>query len=81
MIRSRVKIMDCVKTLHMIMRDPDELKRAQADFAAAWVNTAMQRKNKPPRARFVTTGRVAERLTCPAARRIILTTEKEWSGK
>ena len=74
----RINELDCVKTLHMIMRDPDELKRAQADFAAAWVNAAMQRKNKPPRARFIATGRAAERLTCPVARRIVLTTEKEW---
>ena len=71
--------MDCVKTLHMIMCDPDELKRAQADFAVAWAN-AIQRKNKPARARFEANGRVAERLTCPEARRIILTTEKKWSS-
>lgn len=72
--------MDCIKTLHMIMCDPDKLKRAQADFAVAWAN-AMQRNSKPPRARFMANGRTAERLTCAVARRIILTTEKEWSGK
>lgn len=72
--------MDCLETLHMIMRDPDELKRAQADFAVAWAN-AMQRNSKPPRARFIANGRAAERLTCPVARRIILTTENNWSMK
>ena len=70
--------MDCIKTLHMIMCSPDELKQAQADFAVAWVN-AMQRNSKLPRARFAANGRVAERLTCPVARRIILTTENNWS--
>ena len=70
--------MDCIKTLHMIMCSPDELKRAQADFAVAWAN-AMQRNSKPPRARFAANGGAAERLTCPEARRIILTTEKKWS--
>lgn len=70
--------MDCIKTLHAIMCDPDELKQAQADFSVAWVN-AMQRNSKLPRTRFAANGRAAERLTCPVARRIILTTEKEWS--
>ena len=70
--------MDCIKTLHAIMCDPDELKQAQADFAVAWVN-AMQRNSKPPHARFIANGRAAERLTCPEARRIILTTENNWS--
>jgi len=70
--------MDCIKTLHMIMCSPDELKQAQADFAVAWAN-AMQRNSKPPRTRFAANGRVAERLTCPVARQIILTTEEKWS--
>ena len=70
--------MDCLRTLHMIMCDPDELKRAQADFAVAWAN-AMQRNSKPPRARFIANGRAAERLTCHVARQIILTTENNWS--
>ena len=70
--------MDCIKTLHMIMCSPDELKRAQADFAVAWAN-ALRRNSKPPRARFAANGCAAERLTCPEARRIILTTENNWS--
>lgn len=70
--------MDCIKTLHAIMCNPGELKQAQADFAVVWAN-AMQRKSRPPRTRFAANGRAAERLTCAVARRIILTTEKEWS--
>lgn len=69
---------DCIETLHGILNNPDELRRAQADFAVAWTN-AMQRNSRPPRTRFAANGRVAERLTCPVARQIILTTEKKWS--
>ena len=69
---------DCIVTLHSIMRDPDELARAQAEIHEAWVST-MRRAEKPPRERLTVTGQVAERVRCPAAKRVILTTEKHWS--
>ena len=76
----RINELDCVKTLHMIMRDPDELKRAQADFAAAW-SKAIAMKNKPRQERFTATGEAVKRISCPIAKKIILKTEKEWSEK
>ena len=72
--------MDCIKTLHMIMRDPDELKRAQADFAVAWLN-AMRRGDKARPERFKATGEGIGRILCPVARNVILKTEKNWSEK
>ena len=69
---------DCLITLHSIMRDPDELARAREEIQVAWINAA-RRAEKPPRERLVATGLAAERVRCPAAKRVILTTEKHWS--
>ena len=72
--------MDCIKTLHAIMCDPDELKRAQADFAVAWLN-AMRRGDKARPERFKATGEAARRVSCPVARNVIQKTEKNWSAQ
>lgn len=71
---------DCVKTLHAVMRDPDELARVQHDLNRAWAE-AMTRPKKAPRGRIVANGEAARRVRCPVAKRVILTTEKHWSEK
>ena len=69
---------DCLITLHAIMRDPAEMARAREEIQAAWVNAA-RRLEKPPRERLTVTGLAAARVRCPTAKRVILTTEKNWS--
>lgn len=71
---------DCIKTLHGILNNPDELCRAQADFAVAWAK-AMTRTVKPRPEPFKATNGAVHRVQCPVARRVIEKTEKYWSGK
>lgn len=69
---------DCLQTLHIIMRDHEELVKAQADIDAAW-RAAMSRQSRPARERLVATGAAAARVRCPTAKSVILTTESDWS--
>ena len=70
---------DCVETLHGILNNPDELRRAQADFATAWAK-AMIKTVKPRPEPFKATGEAMQRVN-PVARRVLLITEQNWSGK
>ena len=71
-------MVDCLITLHALMRDPAEMARARDEIQQAWVS-ASKRLEKPPRARLTVTGLAAARVRCPTAKRVILTTEKNWS--
>lgn len=69
---------DCLETLHIILRNPVELVKAQADIDATW-RAAMSRQPRPARERLIVTGAAASRVRCPTAKRVILTTESDWS--
>ena len=69
---------DCVETLHGILNNPDELRRAQADFVVAWAK-AMTQTSKPRPGPFKATGGAMQRVQCPVARRVIEKTEINWS--
>ena len=77
---------DCLTTLHILMRDPAELAAAQADIGMAWcaalapaVASTAHRPAAAEPVRFVATGAAARRLRCPSAKKIIVTTETDWS--
>lgn len=79
---------DCTEKLHSILRSPEELARAFSDFARAWGCSTVVGAGKAPGGHaqtagepFRATGEAAARLRCPVARRVILKTEKHWSGK
>lgn len=69
---------DFLKTLRVIMRKPAELASAQADIDTA-LRAAMSRKPRAPRERLMPTGAAAALVRCPTAKRVILTTENDWS--
>jgi len=71
---------DCLRTLHTVLRDPDELAAARTDIFTAWV-AALVRPRRAARERLVATGAAGRRLRCPRAQKIVDQTEKDWSEK